>query len=278
MKEIINSIPILGNGIGFRPELKPFIFLNRDKIGFLEVIADHYIDVPEAKLRELDLLKDHFTIIPHGIGLSLGTAQGLNREYVRKLSALIRRIDPPYWSEHISYTQAHSYHIGHLAPIVYNQEFLEVMQTNITCVKNEIGQPLILENITYHVDLPGREMDDAEFLNTLTNLTGCGLLLDLTNLFINSFNFGFDPYAFLNKIDSSKIIQLHYVGFEEETRPVTDAHASATQPEIFALMEYLFSKHVPKADLLERDDRYEFQQEILADLLRAREMRQNYSS
>lgn len=270
--QALEQIPYLGNGLGFRSELKSFTFLNRDKISFVEIIADHYIDAPGSKMKELERLMANFTVIPHGIGLSLGTVSGLDESYLKKLGELIRCIDPPYWSEHIAHTRAHGSDIGHLAPIIYNNAFLNVLGANIGQVRQEIPYPLILENITYHVDLPGRDMSDAAFLNRLCELTGCGLLLDLTNLYINSRNMHFDPYVFFDQLELKHIVQLHYVGFEDSESQYTDTHARATQTEIFELMEYLFRKHMPKAVLLERDGRYEYPEEISDDIIKAREL------
>ena len=272
----MKQLPPLGTGIGFRPELKAFIFLNRDKIDFIEVIADHYIDVPEAKWRELELLKEHFTVIPHAINLSLGSAQGVDTHYVKKLGNLVRFLDPPYWSEHIAFTQAHDTDIGHLSPIVYNDDFLTVMEKNIAVVQAEIACPLILENITYHLELPGRNYSDAEFLNKLCSRTGCGLLLDLTNTFINSRNLGFDAAKFINELKAENIVQLHYVGYDSAYGQIIDTHARETQPEIFALMEQLLQRHVPRGILLERDDRFSEEKEICDDLLRAKKCYNKY--
>lgn len=274
----LHKIPYLGSGIGFRPELKSFIFLNKDKIDFVEVIADHYIDAPASKLQELDLLMANFTVIPHAINLSLGTAEGLDMSYVRKLAALIKKIDPPYWSEHIAYTQAHGYDIGHLAPILYNDAFLEVFCKNIETVKTQIPTPLILENITYHIELPGRQIDDVSFLNRMCERTGCGLLLDITNLFINSRNLQFDPFGFLDKLNHDHVVQLHYVGYEDEENQLIDTHSRATQQGVYDLMTHVFKNNVPKAVLLERDGRYEFLEEITEDLSRTKHLLQSYTS
>jgi uncharacterized protein (UPF0276 family) len=268
----MKEISFLGVGIGFRSELKPLIFLNRDKIHFLEIIADHYIDVPEEKLQELVLLKKYFTLIPHAINLSIGSAEGIDKDYLHKLKKLIDFIDPPYWSEHISYTKAHGIDIGHLSPIVFNEEFLDIITANIKEIKKVIHQPLILENITYHVELPGRSFDDASFLNALCEKSGCGLLLDMTNLYINSCNLNFNPHAFIDKLNMDNVIQLHFVGFERSQEQIIDTHSSKTPPEIFNLMKYLFKKYKPKGILLERDDRLEKQEEIIDDLIQANEI------
>ncbi|MDQ3109821.1 MAG: DUF692 domain-containing protein [Bacteroidota bacterium] len=274
----MKNIPFLGTGIGFRPELKSFIFLNRDKIDFLEIIADHYIDVPESKWEELSFLKKHFTLIPHAINLSLGSADGINEAYLEKLIRVIDFIQPPYWSEHISYTQSHGYDIGHLSPVIFSNEFLAVLEKNILYVKSKTSCPLILENITYHIEFAGREYNDAAFLNTLCEKTGCGLLLDITNAFINSKNLGFDPLAFIDELNAETITQLHYVGYEDSPSQVIDTHARQTQPEIFALMEHVLKRHTPKGILLERDDRFELADELIADLTRAKEILQKASA
>lgn len=263
----MNNIPHLGVGIGFRTELKSLIFLNRDKIDFVEIIADHYIDVPDEKLQEITLLKQYFTVIPHAINLSLGSVEGIDMEYLQKLKKLIEFIDPPYWSEHISYTKAHGIDIGHLAPIVFNENFLNIIINNITTVNEAIHYPLILENITYHVDLPGRSYQDASFLNILCERTGCGLLLDITNLYINSRNFNFNPRGFIDMLNLENIVQLHFVGFETMDDQIIDTHSAKTSPEILELMNYLFKKYKPKGILLERDGHFEKQEDIIDDLV-----------
>lgn len=278
MKQNLHTIPYLGNGIGFRPELKSFIFLNKDKIDFVEIIADHYIDVPEAKMKELELLMENFVVIPHAINLSLGTADGLDMTYIHKLAALIKKINPPYWSEHIAYTQAHGYNMGHLAPIIYNEPFLKILQLNIETVKSIIPFPFILENITYHIELPGKEIEDVDFLNRVCELTGCGLLLDITNLYINSKNMKFDPFVFLDKLNHDHIVQLHYVGYEGDEHQLIDTHASATQNEIYALMKYVLQRKLPKGILLERDDRYDLIGDIENDIRKTKSLLNTFKS
>lgn len=138
-----------------------------------------------------------------------------------------------------------------------------------------ISKPLILENITYHVELPGKEYSDSDFLNELCARTNCGLLLDMTNLFINSRNFSFDPYEFLTQLEIEKVIQLHYVGYEDTEIQLTDTHARETQTEIFSLISFLLQRHIPKGILLERDERFNEHEEISKDLITAKALLQN---
>ena len=150
----IFNIPNLGVGIGFREPFRGQLFLNRSCVDFLEITADHYFDVPPHKEEELNLLADHFTLIPHGLNLSLGSAEGLNENYVKKFVKLIKRLNPPYWSEHIAFTKSGGVEIGHLSPLPFTKEAINVLCRNVEQIRQQIDVPLVLENITYAVNYP----------------------------------------------------------------------------------------------------------------------------
>src|SRR5689334_20175399 len=111
-----SQLPALGVGLGFREPFRADLFLQRDKVDFLEITADHYFNASREKMRELDLLAEHFTLIPHGLNLSLGSAEGVDEEYLDAFARLVQRVNPPWWSEHIAFTRAGGVSIGHLAP------------------------------------------------------------------------------------------------------------------------------------------------------------------
>src|SRR6476660_4599468 len=106
------TLPTLGVGFGFREPYRSALFLNRNKVDFLEITSDHFFDAGPEKRAELDLLDDHFTLIPHGLNLSLGSADGLDSEYLEKFASLVERLNPPWWSEHIAFTRAGGIEIG----------------------------------------------------------------------------------------------------------------------------------------------------------------------
>ena len=178
------------------------------------------------KLRELDRLAEHFPLIPHGLDLSLGSAEGLDAAYRDRLLKLVRRLDPPWWSEHVAFTRAGGVAIGHLAPVPFAKQGLDVLAANIREVQERIETPLILENITYAFECPGAEFEEAEFLAELVDRTGCGLLLDVTNLHINAVNHGFDPVAFLDRLPLDRVVQLHFVGGHREGDFLIDSHSA----------------------------------------------------
>src|SRR5579859_1869431 len=128
---MISQLPNLGVGLGFRPPYLSELFLHRREVDFLEIIADHYLDATPEKDRELDLLADHFPLIPHGLNLSLGGAEGLDPGYLAKFAQLVRRLNPPWWSEHVAFTRAGGVDIGHLTPVPFSKAALGVLEANI---------------------------------------------------------------------------------------------------------------------------------------------------
>jgi uncharacterized protein (UPF0276 family) len=269
---MIATLPVLGAGLGYREPYRADVLLNGAGVDFLEVIADHYLDAPAEKLRELDLLAERYTLIPHGLNLSLGSGEGLDPDYRDRLLALVRRLDPPWWSEHVAFTRAGGVEIGHLAPLPFSREALDVLAANIAEVQGLTGTPLILENITYTFALPGSELEEADFLAALLERTGCGLLLDVANLHINAVNHHFDPFAFLARLPLDKVVQLHFAGGHQEGELLLDSHSAAAPTEVWALLDHILSRAPVKGVILERDERLPPFATLLEELGRVRQV------
>lgn len=269
---MLDRLPALGVGIGFREPFRSDVFLRRKNIDFLEITADHYLDATSEKLRELDLLAEHFVLIPHALNLSLGSAEGIDKTYLTKLAALVRRIDPPWWSEHLSFTRAGGVDIGHLTPTPFTSESAEVLTRNIEGVRNEIAPPLILENITYMLTVPGSEMSESDFLRIVVERTDTGLLLDITNLFINSVNHRYDRMEFLRSLPLDRVVQLHFVGGHKHGEVLIDSHSHGTPEEVWELMDSVLELAPVKGAVLERDENIPPFEEIEAELVRARKI------
>jgi uncharacterized protein len=264
------DIAPLGVGLGYRPPFRADLFKNRSGVDFLENVADHYFDASREKLDELDLLANNFTLIPHGLDLSIGSAERIDSAYLDRFAALIARLAPPYWSEHLAFTRAGGVAFGHLACLPYSQEAVDVVQRNVETVRRRIDVPLILENITATALIPGAEMDEPEFVGAVLRATGCGWLCDVTNLFANAFNTGRDAAAELDRWPFERVVQMHFAGGRVSEGVLIDSHDAPTSPEVWALLEQAIARSKVKGIILERDERLPPFGALLAELDKAR--------
>ncbi len=272
---MLKNLPNLGIGIGFREQFRADLFLHQTEIDFLEITADHYFDASARKQEELKLLKQHFPLIPHGLNLSLGSAEGIDENYLEKFAQLVDVVKPAWFSDHICFTRSGGKEIGHLAPVPYTNEAVKVFIKNISGVKARIDTPLILENITYTNCFPSSEMSESKFITRILEETDCGLLLDITNLYINSKNFGFDWREFLNELPMERIVQLHFVGAHKHHNRLIDAHAHKTDAEIWEVFREVYSRANVKGAILERDENFPPFAEILEEIQTARNIMKN---
>ncbi|MGH9942327.1 MAG: DUF692 domain-containing protein [Pyrinomonadaceae bacterium] len=270
MTDHFAHLPTLGVGLGFREPFRGELFLRRAEVDFLEITADHYLDATGDKQRELELLREHFTLIPHALDLSLGSAEGLDAGYLDKLARLVNRIGPPWWSEHLAYARAGGVEIGHLAPLPFTREAVESVRRNVARVRDAIGAPLILENVAYLLNVPGGELEEADFIREVCAATDCGLLLDVTNLYINAFNHGYDLEEFLSRLPLERIVQLHFVGGHRHGPLLIDSHSQPTPPEVWEVLERVVAGAPVKGIVLERDENLPQLSQLLPELARAR--------
>lgn len=273
---MLSHLPTLGVGLGFREPLRSDLFLHQRQVDFLEIVADNYLDAPPQKEQELELLAAHFRLIPHAINLSLGSAEGLDTDYLSKLAALIRRLNPPWWSEHICFTKAGGVDIGHLSPLPYTHEAASVLCRNIEQVRRHFDVPLILENITYMVTVPGAQMTEAQFLTEVAERSDCGLLLDVTNLYTNAVNHDYNAHAFLEQLPLERVVQLHFVGGHWHNGVLIDSHSHSTPQQVWTLMDEVLARVPAKAIVLERDENLPPFAELAAELEQARSIGRRY--
>lgn len=272
----LSDPPILGVGIGYRSPFRSGLFRDPSAVDFLEITIEHFLDATDARIDELRLLARHFPLTPHGLNLSLGSAEGIDRGYVEKVAAFLRSLtpSPPWWSEHIACTRTDGIDIGHLAPLPFTREAVDVVCRNLQAVREIVDSPIpiLLENITAVVELPGGEYSEGEFLAEIAERSGCGLLLDVTNLHANAVNFRRDPLRELERLPLDKVIQLHFVGGHWEDGLFIDSHSRPTSPEIWDLMDEVLKRCPVKGVILERDENLPPFAELAAELRQAREL------
>jgi uncharacterized protein (UPF0276 family) len=265
------AIPFLGVGLGYRRDIKEGIFASSNEIDFLEIITEHYLDNTRA-LEELEQLCTTFRVIPHGISLSIGSMAPLKREYLQAIKRVCTITHTPYYSEHLCMTGAPGIDIGHLAPLWFTEKALQHVIDKVSQVQDMLGLPLVLENVTYYFTIPGASMSQTEFFNRLVAATGCGILLDITNVYINSVNHDFDPTNFLEQMPLEHVVQVHLAGGYWHNGLLVDGHSEPVQEESWELYRNLLSRCQVKGTIFEHDRNYPAMELLLQQIRKARQI------
>jgi uncharacterized protein (UPF0276 family) len=264
MRRMNDSLPQLGIGIGWRPELALYVSRN-DTIGFVEIVAEN-ISPDRAPLPLLELKERGVKVIPHGVELSLGGADRIDKNRLARLARLAERLDAPMVSEHIAFVRAGGIEAGHLLPLPRTREALDILVENILEAKAALSVPLALENIASLFQWPENELSEADFLSEAIERTDSLLLLDVSNLYANSRNHNFDPLTFLDQIPLDRIAYVHIAGGTTRGDLYHDTHAHAIPRGALDLLEQLCSRVTPLGILLERDDNFPQEKEITTEL------------
>lgn len=236
-------------GVGYRKELASWLDSNPTRVDCLEITAEHFYGGGEDRLEEL---ARRYRLFVHGLGLSLGTRGALDHERLQKFARVAHAADACWISEHVAFTRTAEVDLGHLNPVRPTREAAMILADHARELSDHCGKPLLLENITSHIRLEG-ELSEPEFLNEVCTRADCGLLLDVTNLHINSHNHGFDPHRWLDALDASRIRQLHIVGYSERNGRLMDDHAAPIQSDLLELAAAVLTRAPVEAIILERD-------------------------
>jgi uncharacterized protein (UPF0276 family) len=240
-------------GIGYRHEIAGWLATRPPGIDCLEFTAEHFYDSdPSRVAAALRPLDSDFSAFVHGLGLSLGTPGELDQARLERFAQVATLANADWVSEHIAFTRTEETDLGHLNPVPPTRESVKIMAAHACELAERCGKPLLLENITSHVRIQG-DLSETEFLNRLCAAANCGLLLDVTNLFVNSRNHQFDPLRWLHEIEPARIRQLHIVGYSRRDDRYTDDHSQAVQPELLELAEAIIDYAKIEAIILERD-------------------------
>jgi hypothetical protein len=263
-------------GIGYRWTLDQWTRSNLGHFDVLELTVDNFIGRGEAPGAPIFDLVDQIPLTAHGIGLSIGTDAPLDLAYLDEIAAFVDRIKAPAYSEHLAFTRVPGRDLGNLLPLPKTEAVAESIIAKVRSVQSRISVPFLLENISYVFEWPDSSLSDAEFLNLICSETAAGLLLDVENLYLNSCNHGFNPYAFLDALPAGLVKEMHIAGGISvgETflrQPfLADSHTHPVPEAALDLLNHALLRHAPATIVLERDDRFEAVDEILDDIVRIR--------
>jgi uncharacterized protein (UPF0276 family) len=254
---------IMNVGIGYRREMADWIRSGLRGLDSLEITAEHFFHGRSDE--HLAGLGKQFRLYVHGLGLSLGTPGPLDNKRVEQFARVAAAANPAWISEHIAFTRSAEVDLGHLNPVPPTRESVKVIADHAREVAARCRKPILLENITSYLPMKG-ELSEPDFLNELCDRADCGLLLDVTNFFINSRNHGFDPIAWLHEIEARRIQQLHIVGYSREAGRYTDGHAQPVQEELIELASAVVEYAPVQSVVLERDDNFPSRAELETEI------------
>ena len=249
-------------GVGWRRELARWIAARPAEIGCLEITAEHFFDGDRELLRSL---RKDYPLFVHGLGLSLGTPGPLDAATLDAYARVVLDANPLYVTEHVAFTRTRDVDLVHVNPVAPTRANLRIVADHAREIMDRCGKPMLLENIASHLALKGG-MPEPEFLNGICDAAGCGLLVDVCNLYVNSRNHGFDPVAWLDAVDPRHVKQIHVVGYTQRGGRWHDAHAEPIQDELYDLARVVLDRAPVEGVIVERDENIPDPAELAAEL------------
>lgn len=244
-------------GIGLRAPHYQELLERHPPIGWLEAHSENYFGDGGAPLYHLEQLRALYPLSLHGVGLSLGSTDPLNREHLCQLKALITRFEPGLVSEHLSWSSVAGHYMNDLLPLPYTIEALSHVSQRIARAQDYLGRQILVENVSSYLQYEESSMPEWEFLAEVAESTGCGILLDVNNIFVSAVNHGFDARTYLRAMPADRIGEIHLAGFStnrfEGGELLIDTHSAPVAREVWTLYREAVDRYGPIPTLIEWD-------------------------
>jgi uncharacterized protein len=262
-----------GAGVGFKPDHFDAIRSTRPALGFFEVHAENYMGAGGLPHAQLGALRADYALSLHGVGLSIGGADALDKDHLHRLRALCDRYQPESFSEHLAWSSHGGEYLNDLLPLPYTEETLARVSAHVAQLQDVLGRRILLENPSTYVLFEQSTIPETEFLAQLVARTGCGLLLDVNNVFVSATNHRTDPMAYLAAFPLDAVAEIHLGGHDEEQLPsgplLIDAHGSPVADPVWALYRAVLGRTGPLPTLIEWDNDLPAWPALLAEASRA---------
>jgi uncharacterized protein (UPF0276 family) len=244
--------PFGGFGLGLRKTHYEDFLAGGVPVDFVEVISENYMVDGGKPLRILEQVRCELPVILHGVSLSVGSADGLDLDYLARLKQLAERIEPLWMSDHLCWTRSSAHNSHDLLPLPLTREALDVVCDNLGRAQDALGRALLLENPSSYVTFPQDEMTEWEFLRRVAKRTGCHLLLDVNNIVVSGHNHGFDAADYLDGLPLERVRQIHLAGHTPGPIAI-DTHDRSVPGAVWSLYAQAIARLGPVATTIERD-------------------------
>ncbi len=248
----------LGVGVGLRPtHYSEFIDEKPKSVSWVEVISENFMDWKNQSikrpLQNLEKIRRHSPVVLHGVSLSIGSCEPVNKNYLSSLKKLIHQIEPAWVSDHLCWTGISGENLHDLLPIPYTQEALNLVVDKLHEVQNFLGRRILIENPSSYLQFEQDEMKEWEFLNLVSQKADCGILLDVNNIYVSSINHNFDPMTYLKALPKERVCQIHLAGHTNNGNYLIDTHDAPVCDEVWALYRTAIQYFGNVSTMIERD-------------------------
>jgi uncharacterized protein (UPF0276 family) len=287
-KIIAGLFPDLGQGLGLRPQHYSYVLANLPSVDWFEIISENFMGLtPEASdhsyrpakggrpLENLEKIRAHYPIACHGVSLSIGSVDPLDRNYLKKLKQLIDRFQPAIVSDHLCWTGVNGENLHDLLPLPYSEETIQHVVSRINEVQDLLGRRILIENVSSYLTYTQSEMPEWEFLNEICQRADCGILLDINNIYVSAKNHNFDPRSYLNAIHPSRVGQFHLAGHSDMGEYLIDTHDQPVTEDVWDLYEAAVEIFGPVSCMVERDGNIPTFEELIAESNHARKIQEH---
>ena len=267
------NLPDLGIGVGLRTVHFGYILGQQPKVDWFEVLSENFMDTDGRPAFILDQVAERYPIALHGVSMGIGNTDPLNMEHLRKLKSLATRTRAHWVSDHLCWTGILGRNTHDLLPMPYTEEALRHTAARVRQVSDFLERPLVLENPSSYVEFAASSMPEWEFLGRLAEDADCGLLLDVNNVYVSSFNHGFDPDLYIDAIPADRVVQYHVAGHTNKGTHIIDTHSDHAVPEVWELYARSCRRTGDVSTLYEWDEDVPALEVVLAEANKARAFR-----
>jgi uncharacterized protein (UPF0276 family) len=264
------GLPDLGVGLGLRTVHYGRIVESQPEVDWFEILSENYMQTAGRPLEWLDAVAAQYPVVMHGVSLSIGSADPLDRAYLAELRALRDRTRARWVSDHLCWTGVGGKNTHDLLPMPYTEEALRHVVDRVRAVQDFLGTPFALENPSTYVEHAGASMPEWEFLARLADEADCGILLDVNNVYVSAFNHGFDPQTYLAAVPFDRVVQLHVAGHTNHGTHIVDSHIGPVIEPVWKLLGDAWRRAGGVSVLLEWDAEIPSFEETHAEALRAK--------
>ena len=262
--------PSLGFGVGLRAEHYETILSDRPRADWFEAVSENYMDTGGRPLDVLERVRRDCPVALHGVALSIGSTDPLNRRYLEQLRRLTERVEPALVTDHLCWTGVDGRSLYDLLPVPYTEEVLSHVAERVRQVQDVLGRRILLENASTYVEYRCSQMSEWEFLAALAERADCGLLLDVNNVHVTCTNHGHDSRAYIDALPRDRVGQFHLAGFTDMGSYLFDTHSAAVCEEVWSLYRHAVARFGDVATLVEWDESIPPFENLLAEAERAR--------